>query len=131
MRENKLEIKINKPAIKVFNFTTTPPNSAKWIPGVIQEETSEWPIKTGTIYKLTDKNKKVSEVIVTGLKVGEFIEWRSKDDNYHCRYNYQSIDENSSVLEYREWVDNGEIEYPFMQEVLEKLKTVIENTKLI
>ena len=131
MKANKLVVKINKPANEVFKFTTTPPNSVKWISGVMSEETDEWPIKIGTIYKLTDESKKISEVIVTDLKVGEFIEWKSKENNYHCRYNYKTIDENSSTLEYSEWVGSGEIEFPFTQDILEKLKAVIEATKLI
>ncbi len=45
MQKNKLDIKINKPVSEVFKFTITPPNSAKWIPRVINEETSDWPIK--------------------------------------------------------------------------------------
>ncbi len=131
MKANKLVIKINKSVSEVFKFTTTPPNSVKWIPGVVSEETNDWPIKKGTIYKLKDESGKYSEVIVLALKVGKSIEWIAKDGNYHCQYNYKAIDKNHSILEYLEWVDSGEIESPFTQDVLEKLKSVIEHTKLI
>ena len=127
MRENKLAIRINKPAMEVYKFTTTPPSSTKWIPGVVGEETNEWPIKIGTIYKLKDESGKYSEVIVSALKVGKFIKWAAKDGNYHCRYNYKAIDEHYSVLEYLEWVETGDLAEPFTQKILEKLKTIIED----
>jgi hypothetical protein len=57
------------------------------------------------------------------------FEFVSKDGNYHVRYNYKSIDENSFKLEYYEWVDDGELEEPFSMETLEKFRTVLENTK--
>ncbi|MDP4030698.1 MAG: hypothetical protein U1C50_01635 [Patescibacteria group bacterium] len=128
MKVNKLVVKINKPVNEVFKFTTTPPNSTKWIPGVVSEETNDWPIKVGTIYKLKDESGNYSEVNVLALRIGKFIEWVAKDGNYHCRYNFKKIDENCSVLEYLEWVETGDLPDPFTQEILEKLKTVIENT---
>ena len=63
MKRSRLVIKINKSTNEVFKFTTTPPNSAKWIPGVIHEETNEWPIKIGTIYKLTAEGKIIQKLL--------------------------------------------------------------------
>lgn len=128
MKENKLTVRIDRSVNEVFKFTTTPPNSTKWIPGVVSEETNDWPIKVGTIYKLKDESGNYSEVNVLALRIGKFIEWVAKDGNYHCRYNFKKIDENCSVLEYLEWVETGDLPDPFTQEILEKLKTVIENT---
>jgi len=126
MKKNRLVIKINKSAMEVYKFTTTPPNSTKWIPGVVSEETNDWPIKFGTIYKLKDKSGSYSEVIVSALKAGKFIEWVAKEGNYHCRYNFKTVEKNCSVLEYLEWVETGELVEPFTQAILEKLKSVIE-----
>jgi hypothetical protein len=127
MRENKLTIQINKPIHEVFKFTITPPNSTLWIPSVVKEETNEWPIRIGTIYKLQNNKSERSEVIVANLKENEFIEWISKDKNYHCRYTFKIIDKDISELEYAEWVDRGQIDEPFTLEVLEKLKLVLED----
>ena len=129
MKTNKLVVEINQPIDKVFEFTTTPPNSAKWIPGVVKEETSEWPISIGTVYKLTDEEGKHSEVIVSDLKENKMIEWITKDKNYHCRYTYKPVDKNSTELEYYEWVDKGDIEWPFTKDVLGKLKEVLEKER--
>lgn len=126
MKANSLKIQINRPVFDVFTFTITPPNSAKWIPGIVDEVTSEWPIKIGTVYTLTDKDNIKSEVIVGDFEKNTMIEWISKDGNYHCRYTYKSIDGNNTLLKYHEWVDRGQIKEPFTKTILEKLKEVIE-----
>lgn len=127
MKENKLEIQINKPILVVYQFCITPPNSTLWIPGVVKEETSELPIKVGTIYFLTNGNDEISKVTMVDLKENEYIEWVSEDKNYHCSYTLKPISDNETEMIYREYVDNGEIEGPFTQEVLNKLKSVVEN----
>jgi len=129
MKKNKLIIEINRPIDKVFEFTITPPNSAKWIPGVVREETNEWPIRVGTVYKLTDKDGKSSEVIVKTIKENEMVEWITKDKNYHCRYTYKQVNKNITELEYFEWMDKGNIEDPFTESVLKKLKKALESNK--
>jgi hypothetical protein len=126
MKQNKLTIQIKKPIKEVFKFCITPPNSIFWIPSIVSEETSEYPVKVGTIYKLIDKDGSVSEVTVTDLKEDLFVEWVSKDRNYHCRYSFSKIDENTTELEYFEWVDRGSIESSFKIKTLNKLKAVLE-----
>lgn len=128
MRENKLTIQINKPVHEVFKFTITPPNSTLWIPSVVGEETSEWPVKAGTIYKLQNEKGGHSEVIVTNIKEDELVEWISKDRSYHCRYTYKSIDKNTTEVEYFEWVDERDLEEPFTGETSNKLKAVLESS---
>lgn len=127
MKSNKLQIRINKPVADVFTFTITPPNSTKWIPGVVWESTYERPVNIDTIYKLQMSSGENYEVIVTDIKTNEFIEWRSKDGNYHCKYAFKPIDENTTDLEYFEWVGLGDIDSPFTQSVLDKLKSVLES----
>ena len=126
MKDNRLTIQIKKPIDEVFSFTITPPNSTLWIKSVIKEETNEWPIRIGTVYKLQNKNGEYSEVVVAALKENKFVEWISKDQVYHCRYTFKNIDKNTTELEYYEWVDEGELEEPFTLDVLKKLKSVIE-----
>ena len=127
MKSNKLTIRINKPSHVIFLFTITPPNSTKWIPSVVKEETSEKFIKKGTIYKLTDEKGAVSEVTVTDIKEDLFVEWISKDNNYHCRYTFLPMENEITEFEYYEWVDAGNLNEPFTLDILQKLKAVLEN----
>lgn len=127
MKSNKLKVQINKPIHNVFLFTITPPNSTKWISSVIKEETNEWPIKKGTVYKLTDEKGKISEVIVSGIKEDVYVEWESKDNNYHCRYTFEQINNNVTKLEYFEWIDKGKLTEPFTFNILQKLKLILES----
>lgn len=126
MKENKLTIRINKPVHEVYLFTITPPNSIRWIDGVIGEETNEWPVKKGTVYILQTKDGGFSEITIIDIKSNEFVEWISKDRNYHCRYAFKPISETMTELEYHEWVDDGELKEPFSLEILQKLKSVLE-----
>jgi len=127
MKGNRLNIQINKPLSEVFVFTITPPNSTSWIPGIIKEETNEFPIKVGTIYRLQDEKRESAEVIVKNLKENKLVEWISKDQNYHCRYVFKGMGKNVTQFDYFEWVDKGEIEEPFTLQTLGKLKSVLES----
>lgn len=127
MKSNKLVIQINKPAKVVFSFYINPRNTPLWIDSIVAEETSDWPIKVGTIYKNQNKDRIWTEYLVTGLKENELFELTTKDGNYHVRYTHRPLDDNFSELEYYEWVDNGEIAEPFTQNILQTLKEVIES----
>jgi hypothetical protein len=128
MKQNTLSIIIKKPVEQVYVFTTTPPNSSKWIPGIINETTNEWPIKVGTIYSLIFKSGEISKVKVVNLHPSLLIEWESMDGNYHCRYQLIKQTSDSCKLIYDEWVDRNKIAEPFTQDTLKHLKTAIEST---
>ncbi len=129
MKSNILRIQISKSVHEVFIFTITPPNSKLWINSIKQEKTNEFPIRVGTVYKLQDEKGTWSEVTVTAIKENEFVEWISKDKNYHCRYTYKPIDDNTTKLIYNEWTKKGKLAEPFTFKTLETLKFVLENRK--
>ena len=129
MKINKLTIKINKPANDVFAFYINPHNTPLQIDLIVEEKTSEWPVKIGTIYRNKNKEGKWTEYTVVALKENRLFELVSIDKNYHVRYTHQSIDDRSSELEYYEWVDKGEIEEPFTSEILGKLKLILEGSE--
>ncbi len=126
MKNNKLTIRIKKSIDEVFLFTITPPNTLKWTDSTVSEETNDLPIRVGTIYTLKDKNAQIAEYTVTALEEDKLVEWTSKDKNYHTCYTFTPVDENTTDFEYYEWVDNGDIAEPFIQETLEKLKSAVE-----
>lgn len=130
MKENKLTIQINKPIHDVFLFTITPPNSTKWISFITDEKTNEWPVRVGTVYSTQNNKGEWFDIIVAAIKEDETVEWISKDKNYHVRYSFKPLNNNLTILTYYEWVDKGSIDEsiePFSQEILEKLKQVLEN----
>jgi hypothetical protein len=126
MKENKISIKLNRPVSDVFLFTINPLNTVKWAEGIKKEETNEWPVKTGTIYKNSDDSGKWSAYLLVRLEENRLFELLSEDKNYHVRYTYTPISETESHLEYYEWVDEGNLERPYSQEALDKLKRAIE-----
>ena len=125
MSENKLSITINKPPAEVFAFCITPPKAKLWAPGIIDETTNEWPAKVGTVYTEHKNDNTSFKIIVTDYKENDYIEWKTEDGNYHVRYTFTPTDQNTTRLEY---VETGDVDKPFTQEVLEKLKQVISDT---
>jgi hypothetical protein len=126
MKQNMLTITLQKSAKDVYEFYINPKNTPKWLPFITDEETDTWPITVGTIYRNHNKEGKWTEYIVTHLIEHTLFELKTKDGNYHVRYSHTPIDEKSSILEYFEWVDNGELEDPFTKEVLHNLKKLLE-----
>jgi len=126
MKKNKITIEINKPVEEVFLFTTNPKNTSFWIDSVEVEKSNEWPPKLGTIYRNRGTENIWNKYRVVNIKENEVFELFSSDGNYHARYTYKDLG-GKAELEYFEWVDSGDIEDPFTQSVLGKLKTIMES----
>ena len=125
MKDLKLIITINKPAKYLFDFTLNPANTPKWIDTIVVEETNEWPPKIGTIYRNKSSDGKWREFELTAFEPGKMFVL-SKRDGYHVRYTFAPIDEDSTELEYYEWVDDGVLTDVLTMDVLEKLKQIVE-----
>ncbi len=126
MKDKRLTIVINKPVSEVFGFTTNPENTSKWINGIVLEETNETPPKLGTIYRNKGLNGNWNEYKMTAFVKDKMFELSRINGNYHVRYTFTPIDETQCEFEYYEWVDDGELDDTFSQEVLEKLKSIME-----
>lgn len=126
MKDKRLTIQIDKSSDEIIAFTLNPKNTPLWIESLVKEETSEWPVKVGTVYRNQNKKGEWNEYTLTELKENSFT-MTQKDGNYYVRYTLTPVDAKTTEFEYYEWVDNGELQEPFTQDILEKLKQVVEN----
>lgn len=126
MKDKKLSIIINKPVDEVFEFTTNPANTAKWIDGIAIEETNEMPPKLGTIYRNKGESGNWNEYEMTEFEKDKTFTLTRLNGDYHVRYTFKPTENGGCEFEYYEWVDNGELDDTFSQEVLEKLKSIVE-----
>lgn len=129
MKEVKLTIEIHRSIPDIFAFTTDPKNTPLWVPGIIQEETNEWPVKIGTVYRNRGKSGGWSEYDVTDYKENEMFVFKKRNSAYHVRYDFASSASGGTLLIYTEWVDEGEIDDPFTRDILEKLKEIMESSR--
>ncbi len=127
MKNLKLTVRINKPIAKVFEFTTNPSNTAKWIDSVEGEKAESFPPEIGTIYKNWDATGKINEYRVTQYEPSRVFQLDATHQDYKVRYTYTPISENETELEYYEWSESDQLHAPFMQEILDKLKEVMES----
>jgi hypothetical protein len=126
MKENKISIVIYKPVQEVFDFTTNPKSTHLWIETMQEEISDAYPPEVGTIYKNTSNGLDWDFYEVIELEKNKIFTLSDLEDNYHVRYSYKSLDENTTELEYFEWMAQGDLSNPFKQNVLEKLKLVME-----
>jgi len=126
MKDLKLIVKINRPIKEVFEYTTNPSNTAKWIDSIHREKASSFPPEIGTTYENWDESGKINEYIVTKYEPGKIFQIDAVREDYKVRYTYTEISENETELEYYEWSESGELHSPSMQKILDKLKEVLE-----
>ncbi len=129
MKSNKLTIQIDKSVVEVFEYTTNPDNTHKWIEFVGKEEASEYPPKLGVIYRnrRMDADDKWDSYLVSEFEVDKLFTLSSNNSSYNVRYTYTSLSNDSCELEYYEWMDKGELENPFPQKAMDKLKQLLES----
>lgn len=126
MREKKLTVKINRPVSEVFKFTTNPANTHTWVPSIKEEKTNEWPVKLGTIYTNTSDGEKWNEYEVTEFEKDKTFTFSQRNFPYHVRYTFTPTEDGGCDLEYFEWVDEGELDEPFTQDILDGLRKILE-----
>lgn len=128
MKQKRLNIVINKPVSVVFAFTIDPENTPKWIDGIVAEETNETPPKVGTIYRNKGRDGVWNEYKMTEFETDKTFTLTRLNGDYHVRYTFKPVrgGDDGCDFEYYEWVDVGELDDTFSQDVLEKLKSIIE-----
>jgi len=126
LKKNKLVVTIHKPVARVFEFLLDPAKSPLWVESFVREETSDWPVREGTVYRNLNRDGVWNEYTVTAIESNKLLILRASDGNYHVRYTFAPVSDTQTELEYYEWVIRGVLDKPFTQEVLSKLKNVVE-----
>lgn len=127
MKENKLNIFINKPIKEVFNYSLESNNVPKWITSIKEEIPSERPVKVGT--KL--KNIGINSDTWNYYEVIDFVENKTftlkrLNGDYFVKYTCIEKD-NGTDFEYFEWAENEELADLMEMSALKLLKNNIEN----
>jgi hypothetical protein len=130
MKYKKITLQINKPVAEIFAFLLNPKNTPLWIDTILYEETNEWPVKLGTIFKNKNNQNIWSSYEVTKFVENTLFEFSMQNSPYHVRYVFSPTKDNYTNLEYFEWVDYGEIPEPFSKKLLKKLKKLLENDNI-
>lgn len=124
MKENKISVVIKKPVKEVFDYTTDPEKTPVWISWIKKEESSEYPPRLGTKYRNTDGNR-WDEYEVVEFEQNKLFTLADPERNYHVKYVYNDLNGETELI-YFEWVERGDLTKPFQQEVLNKLKEILE-----
>jgi len=80
----------------------------------------------GSEYANQNEEGKWSGYKVTAFKKDRLFELTARDGNYHNRYTFIPLSDDSCALDYYEWVEDGELENPFLNVHLLKLKSLLE-----
>jgi hypothetical protein len=127
MKETRIKINIKKPINEVFEFITNPANTPKWIPGIKEETSTEYPPKINTIYKNTEFSGGGNEYVVSTYEYPNIFQIDAINFDYKLKYTCHKISENETEFEYHEWSESGNLHSNEMQSILENLKKVLEN----
>ncbi len=127
MKENRLTIQINRPVSLVFAYTIDPHNTPQWIDSLVGENINTAEVDVGTAYVNIDDKGNRGSYVVSRFEKDSIFQLDSTISSYHVRYTYTSLAETETELEYFEWVEEGELESPFAQQTLDKLKSIIES----
>jgi uncharacterized protein YndB with AHSA1/START domain len=126
MQENKITIIINRPIKEVFEFTTNPKNTHLWIPSIEEEIAEQYPPKIGTQYKNRGHDFDWSFYKVIEFEKDKIFTLTDLESNYHVKHTYRKISANQTEMEYFEWMQKGELGDPFTDDIIQKLKSVME-----
>ena len=120
MKEVRASAIINKPVNELFAFAIDPRNTPKWVKSITLEETNEWPIKAGSIYRNQRKNGEWSEYEVVTFEPNKTFVLK-KDDGLYVEYGFVPAGESITRLEYCLRMATGELGSSLDERVLESM----------
>ena len=126
MKDLRLTVRINRSAKDIFEFTLNPSNTSLWIDSIVKETAKPTPVEIGTIYRNWDKEGKMNEYKVVSYEPNKVFQLDATHQDYKVRYTLTPMSEKETELEYYEWSESSQLHAPFMQEILDRLKVVLE-----
>ncbi len=127
MQKNKITIIIHKPIEKVFEFTTNPKNTYLWIPSISEEVADEYPPKINTEYRNRGDDTAWNKYKVVDFEKNKVFILFNLEGKYFVKYSYRKLLDNKTEMEYFEWMIDGELSNPFTEDILNNLRSIIEN----
>lgn len=127
MKENKLNIFIDKPVSEVFEYSLESNNVHKWITSIKEEIALERPVKKGTQLKnigVSSHDWNFYEVI--DFQKDKTFTLKRLNGDYFVRYTCTEKD-GGTEFEYFEWAEKGELDGLMEMSALELLKKNIES----
>ncbi len=126
MTTTEAHVIINRPVEAVFAFCIDPSNTPKWVDSVAVEQTNEWPVKVGTVYRSQNQAGEWFQLELTDYRPTQAFTL-SKQDGGQVRYVFSAPSPGTTQLDYT-WTSDTELSEEFLNALLGKLKTVIETS---
>lgn len=130
MKVLKRTITINKPVAIAFDFAINPENTPKWVDSIVAEQTNEWPVKIGTMYRNQRTNAEWSEYEVVAFQPNKTFVLQQKQDDFYVGYTFKPTEDDATELEYSIWSEKKELPVLLTESVLSsllgKFKQVVE-----
>lgn len=127
MQQNIISILISKPVAEIFYYTLNPGNTPLWVESILHEEIDTPIPQLGTHYRNKSAGGQWNEYEVTELTPEKTFTFTQLDSSYRVRYDFDSLPGGVTKLTYTEWMEEGDLESPFDQLPLEKLKNLVES----
>lgn len=131
MKKNRIEIEVACVVQRLFEFTTNPVNTPKWIPSVAREWVEEDTIRVGTIYHqlaVADALDREVQYKVVEIEPNRSFTLQRVGSDYVCHYAYDSLADGAGArLIYTEWMlSGGDLEDPMDLQPFQTLKQLLE-----
>ena len=126
MKENKLNIFIDKPVKDVFEYSLESNNVPKWITSIKEEIPEERPVRIGTKLRNIGVNSEDwNEYEIIEFEPPKTFTLKKLNGDYYVRYTCTEKDDGTD-FEYFEWVEKGNLDEIMEMSALELLKKLIE-----
>ena len=129
MKENKLNIFIDKPVKEVFEYSLESNNVPKWITSIKEEIPEERPVRVGTkLRNIGVNSEEWNEYEIVEFEPPKTKKKKKINGDYYVKYTCTEKDDGTD-FEYFEWVEKGDLDEVMEMSSLKLLKKIIEEVE--